>query len=175
MGVLLEGTESGVAERAGRMSELIASAGGTPVVARSEVPFRWWDMVPAAGAPAVVVRVSFWLRRLTGVLEALAAASAGAGVAPVVSGPAGAGVLDACLDPGVPEEDAARFVLVLRDALAVPAGSGPRGSVTVLAAPPAVMTAAGASGPVPGAALMRAVKNQFDPGHRMFPGRLGGS
>ncbi len=159
-----------------RMAELDASAGGTPVVARSEVPFRWSDLVlPAAGSPAVVVRVSFWLSRLAGVLEALAAASASAGVEPVVSGPAGAGVLYACLDPGVSEEDAARFVLVLRDALAVPAGSGPRGSVAVLAAPPAVMTAAGAYGPVPGAALMRAVKDQFDPGHRMFPGRLGGS
>ncbi|HEV2254108.1 MAG TPA: FAD-binding oxidoreductase [Streptosporangiaceae bacterium] len=175
MGVLLEGTESGVAERAGRMAELVAAAGGTPVVARAEVPFRWWDMVPAAGAPAVVVRVSFWLSRLAGVLEALAAAGAGAGVAPVVSGPAGAGMLYACLDPGVSDEDAARFVLVLRDALAGPAGSGPRGSVVVLAAPPTVMTAAGAFGPVPGAALMRAVKDQFDPGHRMFPGRLGGS
>jgi glycolate oxidase FAD binding subunit len=175
MGVLLEGTSSGVTERAGRMSELITSAGGTPVVARSEVPFRWGDMVPAAGAPAVVVRVSFWLSRLAGVLEALAAAGASAGVAPVVSGPAGAGVLYASLEPGVAEEDAARFVLVLRDALAVPAGSGPRGSVAVLAAPPAVMTAAGAFGPVPGAALMRAVKDQFDPGRRMFPGRLGGS
>ena len=175
MGVLLEGTSSGVAERASRMAELIASAGGTPVVARSEAPLRWWDMVPAAGAPAVVVRVSFWLSRLAGVLEALAAAGASAGVAPVVSGAAGAGVLYACLDPGVADEDATRFVLVLRDALAAPAGSGPRGSVAVLAAPPAVMRAAGAFGPVPGAALMRAVKDQFDPGHRMFPGRLGGS
>jgi glycolate oxidase FAD binding subunit len=163
MGVLLEGTSSGVTERAGRMSELITSAGGTPVVARSEAPLRWWDMVPTAGAPAVVVRVSFWLSRLAGVLEALAAAGASAGVEPVVSGAAGAGMLYACLDPGVADEDATRFVLVLRDAVAV------------LAAPPAVMRAAGAFGPVPGAALMRAVKDQFDPGHRMFPGRLGGS
>jgi FAD/FMN-containing dehydrogenase len=28
---------------------------------------------------------------------------------------------------------------------------------------------------MPGAALMRSIKDQFDPGHRMFPGRLGGS
>jgi glycolate oxidase FAD binding subunit len=122
-----------------------------------------------------VVRVSFWLSRLAGVLEALAATGASTGVQPVVSGPAGAGVLYACLDPAVAQEDAARFVLMLRDHLAAPAGPGPRGSVAVLAAPPAVMTAAGAYGPVPGAALMRAIKDQFDPGHRMFPGRLGGS
>ena len=175
MGVLLEGTESGVTERAGRMAELIASAGGTPVVARSEVPFRWWDMVPAAGSPSTVVRVSFWLSRLADVLEALAAAGASAGLRPVVSGPAGAGALYACLDPGTPEEDTARFVLALRDRLAGPGSGEPRGSVTVLAAPPSVMTAAGAYGPVPGAALMRSIKDQFDPAHRMFPGRLGGS
>src|SRR5579859_5728179 len=84
MGVLLEGTESGVGERAGRVAELIAAAGGTPVVARSEVPFRWFDLVPEAGAPAVVVRVSFWVSRLAAVLEAIAAAGASAGVRPVV-------------------------------------------------------------------------------------------
>jgi glycolate oxidase FAD binding subunit len=32
----------------------------------------------------------------------------------------------------------------------------------------------GLYGTVPGAALMHAVKDQFDPGHRMFPGRLAG-
>jgi glycolate oxidase FAD binding subunit len=175
MGVLLEGTESGVAERVSRMSELIASAGGTPIVARSEVPFRSWDLVPAAGSPAAVVRVTFWLSRLADVLEAVAAAGASAGLRPMVSGPAGAGMLYACLDPGVPEEDTIGFVRTLRDSLGNSGSGEPRGSVAVLAAPPAVMTAAGAYGPVPGEALMRAVKNQFDPGHRMFPGRLGGS
>jgi len=34
------------------------------------------------------------------------------------------------------------------------------------------MAAGGTYGPVPGAALMRAIKDQFDPDHRMFPGRL---
>jgi glycolate oxidase FAD binding subunit len=175
MGVLLEGTESGVTERVSRMSELIASAGGTPTVARSEVPFRSWDLVPAAGSPAAVVRVTFWLSRLADVLEALAAAGASAGLRPMVSGPAGAGMLYACLDPGVSEQDTIGFVRTLRDRLGGSGSGEPRGSVAVLAAPPAVMTAAGAYGPLPGEALMRAVKNQFDPGHRMFPGRLGGS
>jgi glycolate oxidase FAD binding subunit len=175
VGVLVEGTESGVAERTRLLSELIASAGGTPVVASSEAPFRWSDTVPAAGSPATVVRVTYWLSQLAGVLEALAAAGADASLRPTISGPAGAGILYACLDPGTAEEDAARFVLVLRERLGCSSVSDePRGSVTVLAAPPAVMTAAGASGPVPGVALMRAVKDRFDPEHRMFPGRLGG-
>jgi len=55
------------------------------------------------------------------------------------------------------------------------ASAGPRGSVVLLAAPAAVIAEAGAYGvygSVPGAALMRAIKDQFDPDHRMFPGRL---
>ncbi|HXZ72904.1 MAG TPA: hypothetical protein VEH31_18815, partial [Streptosporangiaceae bacterium] len=127
----------------------------------------------------------------------LAAAGASAGVRPAVSGPAGAGLLYACLDPLTEPDAAARFVRELRDRLSGgqegsggwhapdPGGSGgasgfvpgpalPRGSVTVLAAPPPVLAAAGAYAAVPGAALMRAIKDQFDPGHRMFPGRMTG-
>ena len=95
MGVLLEGTSAGVADRANRMSELITSSGGMPIVALSAVPFRWQDTLPAAGAPSTVVRVSFWVSRLGDVLDALAAAGAAAGIRPVVSGPAG----PACCTP----------------------------------------------------------------------------
>jgi glycolate oxidase FAD binding subunit len=173
VGVLLEGTPSGVNERARQMAELLESAGARPTVAPSEVPFRWWETVPEAGAPATVVRVTFWVRRLGEVLGALAAAGGDAGVRPAVSGPAGAGLLYACLDPGTGVEAAAAFVRALRDELTGgPVSDGPRGSVVVLAAPQAVTAAAGAYGPVPGEALMRAVKDQFDPGHRMFPGRF---
>jgi glycolate oxidase FAD binding subunit len=44
--------------------------------------------------------------------------------------------------------------------------------VAVLAGSPPVLAAAGAYLDVPGAALMRAVRDQFDPDHRMFPGRF---
>ncbi len=91
VGVLLEGTEPGVADRANQVSGLISSAGGTPVVALSGEPFRWWDTVPGGGAPATVVRVTFWVSRLGEVLEALAAAGAdcaAAGARPAVSRPA---------------------------------------------------------------------------------------
>ena len=175
VGVLLEGTEPGVADRANQVSGLISSAGGTPVVALSGEPFRWWDTVPGGGAPATVVRVTFWVSRLGEVLDALAAAGAdcaAAGARPAVSGPAGAGVLYACLDAGVDHDTAVRFVRGVRDRLAGPGADGPRGSVVVLAAPPPVLAVAGVYGTVPGAALMQAVKDQFDPGHRMFPGRV---
>jgi glycolate oxidase FAD binding subunit len=177
-GVLLEGTPSGVNERARQMAELLAAAGGTPVVAISETPFRWWELGPDSGSPGTVVRVTFWVRQLADVLGAFAAAGASAGIRPAVSGPAGAGVLYARLDPATADNTAARFVTALRDRLAgVFAGSADgsglvRGGVVVLAAPAAVLAAAGPDRPLPGLDLMRAVKDQFDPGHRMFPGRF---
>ena len=178
VGVLLEGTPSGVAERASQMSELLGSAGGTPAVALSEEPFRWRDELPESGMPGTVVRISFWVRQLGEVLNALALACVG--IRPSVSGPAGAGLLYARLDEGAEPRTAERFVRGLRERLdsVLDGGSaGPRGSMTVVAAPPPVMADVGAYGVygmVPGAALMQAVKDQFDPGHRMFPGRLAG-
>jgi glycolate oxidase FAD binding subunit len=176
VGVLLEGTEIGVAERAKQMSELLGAGGasGTSVSGSSvsdAAPARWGQLP----SPSIVIRVAFWAGKLAGVLDALAAAGATAEVRPAISGPAGAGLLYACLDPGTRSDAAATFVQELRGRL-TSGGGDPRGSVTVLAAEPEVMAACGAYGAsgaeVPGAALMRAVKDQFDPEHRMFPGRL---
>jgi glycolate oxidase FAD binding subunit len=171
-GVLLEGTGPGVAERAKQMSELLAAPGGSVSVAET-APLRWGELPDSA----IVVRVSFWVSALGPVLDALAAAGAAAGIRPAVSGPAGAGALYACLDPGTSDTDAVRFVTALRERVAASPGSGgprgPRAGVAVLAAPSAVL-AAGAGGAVPGLALMRAVRDQFDPDHRMFPGRMEG-
>jgi glycolate oxidase FAD binding subunit len=176
-GVLLEGTPSGVSERARQMAELLAATGATPTVAISDTPFRWSEQMPDSGAPGTVVRVTFWVRHLADVLDALAAAGASAAVRPAVSGPAGAGVLYARLDSAAADDTAARFVRVLRDRLegvfAADDSGLVRGGVAVLAAPTAVLAKAGPDRPVPGLDLMRAVKDQFDPGHRMFPGRFG--
>jgi glycolate oxidase FAD binding subunit len=54
------------------------------------------------------------------------------------------------------------------------AGGAPRGSAMVVHAPEAVRAVVDMWGPVPALALMRAVKDQFDPGHRMAPGRFAG-
>jgi glycolate dehydrogenase FAD-binding subunit len=66
---------------------------------------------------------------------------------------------------------AAEFVGALREAVA-----GERGAVVVLTAPAAVREElaghGGMTGTVPGLALMRAVKDQFDPGRLMAPGRF---
>jgi glycolate oxidase FAD binding subunit len=169
VGVLLEGTAAGVADRAKRMSELLAAAGGSPLVAVSPTAPPRWGQLPSA---STVIRATFWVGKLSGVLDALVAAAAEAGVRPALSGPAGAGALYACLDPRTSDDAAAEFVRGLRDRLG--GSPAPRGSVVVLTAPAAVLAAVDAYGAVPGAALMRAVKDQFDPGYRMFPGRLAG-
>ena len=123
VGVLLEGTGPGVAERAKQMSELLAAPGGSVSVAET-APLRW-GVLPDS---AIVVRVSFWVSALGPVLDALAAAGAAAGIRPAVSGPAGAGALYACLDPGTSDTDAVRFVTALRERVAASPGSGgPRG------------------------------------------------
>jgi len=169
VGVLLEGTAFGVAERAGRMSDLLTAAGGGPVSVSGTAPVRWGALPP----DATVVRVSFWVSALDSVLGALVAAGESAGVRPAVTGPGGAGALYACLDPDTPDSAVASFVTSLREQVARLSGpAGPRGGVAVLAGPPSALAAAGAYRAVPGAALMRAVRDQFDPDHRMFPGRF---
>ena len=47
-------------------------------------------------------------------------------------------------------------------------------SAVVVHAPPPVRELVDLWGPAPGLSLMRAVKDQFDPEHRMAPGRFAG-
>jgi glycolate oxidase FAD binding subunit len=54
------------------------------------------------------------------------------------------------------------------------AGAPSRASAVVLHAPAAVRAAVDLWGPVPALGLMRAVKDRFDPEHRMAPGRFAG-
>jgi glycolate oxidase FAD binding subunit len=165
VGALLEGSSEGVAARALRMAGLLGPASTSPE------PPAWWRGAPEAPAGATLIRVSCWVSALPAVLDAVEVAARDADVSAAIDGPAGAGVLYLRLDPGVPAETSAGFARVLRAALA-----GQRGGVVVLAAPAAVREAlagyGGMTGTVPSLALMRAVKDQFDPGHRMAPGRF---
>jgi glycolate oxidase FAD binding subunit len=164
VGVLLEGSSEGVAARAMRMADLLGPAETSPE------PPPWWQGAPEPEG-GTLIRVSCWVSALPAVLAAADAAARDAGVPAAVAGPAGAGVLYLRIGPDVAAGTAAAVVQGLRAALC-----GPRGGVAVLAAPPAVreaLAACGAmAGAVPGLALMRAVKDQFDPGHRMAPGRF---
>jgi glycolate oxidase FAD binding subunit len=178
VGVLLEGDPEGVAERSRRMAELLG--GGASV---SSVPPAWWGRGAAAAADGTLIRIALWAAELAGVLRAVDTAASAAGLDPAVSGSAAAGVIYVAVDERAAPAAVAQFVLDVRAAVGNPptatAGSpasGPpsRGSAVVLHAPAEVRAAVDVWGPVPSLGLMRAVKNQFDPEHRMAPGRFAG-
>jgi glycolate oxidase FAD binding subunit len=139
-GVLLEGTEPGVAERARQLTGLLHSAGATDVSASGGPP-AWWGQLPGPGSTtsAYVARTTFWLSRLGEVLSVIA----NSGVSCSVGGSAGAGLLYLCPADGA---SLGELVVSLRALL------GNRGGASVLTEPWA-----------PADPLMRAVKDQFDP------------
>src|ERR1700722_1123090 len=166
--IRLEGDSDGVAERAGQLQTLLAGrpGGQDTGTAVSEVPPRWWS---AADDDGTLLEISFWASRLAGILGQIRAAAAAAGLDPAVGGSGAAGGLPAALPAGAEPGAVARFVTALRAGL--PPG---RASAVVRHAPAPVRDAVDLWGPVPSAGLMRAVKDQFDPGHRMAPGRFAG-
>jgi glycolate oxidase FAD binding subunit len=182
VGVLLEGSADGVAARTARMSELLGS--GATVL--PEAP-EWWPAAKRVPDGGTLIQVSFWVSALESVLDAVDWAAREHSVAPVVGGAAGAGVVHVGLSPAADAGAAGRFVGALRERLSyrstsggsggvVPPGKHARGSVVVLTAPGPVREALGGhggmTGPVPALRLMRAVRDQFDPDHRMSPGRF---
>jgi glycolate oxidase FAD binding subunit len=182
--VALEGDPSSVAERAITLVSLLEPDAVAASV-RSKPP-DWWGAGPAARQDGTVLQIGFWPGDLGMVLAEIRAAAEAAGLDPAVGGSAASGVvyagLDADQDPGA----VASFVAVLRETVGhgLPGGSGPaprhaqgppaRVNVVVLHAPPEVGTLIDLFGPVPSLALMRAVKNQFDPAGTMAPGRFAG-
>ena len=176
LATLLEGTPSGVSARAERMRVALGRGASVAMVAPD-----WWGAIGEASddpvAGGTLVRVAFWAAKLRPVLDAIDAVAADTGVAVAVGGSAGAGVLYASLAADEDPEQVAVFVRALRAATGDAAGAGglgrglARGSVVVLTAPTEVRERVDLWGPVPSLALMRAVKQQFDPGNLMAPGR----
>ena len=122
-----------------------------------------------------LVRVSFPPTRLARTLTLIRAAAAGSGVDAAIGGSAIVGVLDVKVPAATPAAAVARFVAALRAELG---GLSQPGTATapvravVVYAPDDVRDLTDAHGPVPSLALLRAVKDEFDPEHRMAPGRL---
>jgi glycolate dehydrogenase FAD-binding subunit len=141
---------------------------------------------PGGGGAGTLVRIGFWAAAFPRVMTVIDAAAAGAGVTPAVGGSPAAGVIYAALGAGTSPEAATSFVSALRAAIArgradarpaaapLPDSPPALASAVVVHAPPAVREAVDMWGPVPSLSLMRAVKDQFDPGHRMAPGRFVG-
>jgi len=187
VGVLLEGDPAGVGERATHLRRLL----GTGAQTSPDAPGWWGRTGPPGGhdgaeGAGTLIRVGFWAAALPAVLAAIDGAAAAGGLDPLVAGSAAAGVIYVALGAGAHPAAAAAFVASLREALArgaagarpasapVPDSPPVLASAVVVHAPPAVRELADLWGPVPGLPLMRAVKDQFDPGHRMAPGRFAG-
>jgi glycolate oxidase FAD binding subunit len=194
VGILLEGDADGVGERRARLLELLGGA-----AAAADAPPTWWGRGPAAQRDGTVLRVAFWAGELTGVLAAVDAAASAAGLDPALGGSAAAGVLHAAVAADAPPAAVAGFVDALRARLpgtvptgaaaslrssspaaadppspAAAAGLPSRASAVVLHAPAEVRELVDLWGPVPSLGMMRAVKDQFDPGYLMAPGRFAG-
>lgn len=156
--VLLEGSVDGVAERTRSTRALLDRAGASEIAVASEPP-SWWGSYPwSDGQSALKLTTA-----LSGLSRVLAAARRHGAA---VRGSAGSGVLYAALPP---DTDHRTAVSELRLACRTEGGS-----LVLVDAPPAVKAAVDQWGPVPALDLMRAVKQQFDPGNRLAPGRFVG-
>lgn len=171
---LFEGTDAGVAARAAAAAELV----GGRVRAGPPPWFGRWPGDPSGTR----VEASFPPAALPEVLGIVDTAAQAAGVAVPVRGGAGVAVLQLGLPAGVPRAAVASFLAELRSGLARHEGSavvaqlppgGERGNVSGLQAGEVSTLVWGPVGE--GAlALMRRVKDQFDPEHRLAPGRFVG-
>jgi glycolate oxidase FAD binding subunit len=168
----VEGADPGAAP-GGRREVADGGAAGGPFPLARPLP----DGRDRPEASGTCVRVAFWVGQLSRVLQTIRTAAVANGVDPAIRGSAGAGILDVGLGTGSDSADVGRFVAELRAGLAaLSAGSvvPSVASAVVTWAPPEVREAVDVWGPVPSLPLMRAVKDQFDPEHRMAPGRFAG-
>jgi glycolate oxidase FAD binding subunit len=143
---LLEGTDRGVE---GRLA-------GRAEAARPS----WWGGLPGLGEGETLLK----LTTVRSAVPALVESCRRLGVV-AVTGSAAAGILWAGVAAGTPVAEAVEVLQVLRAACA-----RYRGSASALRAGPALRDATDAWGPVPALALMRRVKDEFDPGPRLAPG-----
>jgi glycolate oxidase FAD binding subunit len=159
LSVLVEGRAGPVDRRAGALAEMLS--GGDV----SEHPPGAWGSLPGP----VTLKMTTELRSVTALLALVRRLAAAHEVVPVVRGSAGTGVLFIGLASDCPASVLAALLGDLREGCARLGGH-----VTVVRAPTTVKPALDVWGPVPGLELMRRVKAEFDPDHRLAPGRFVG-
>jgi len=165
--VLLEGTERGVRERAAAAAELLGDDAGeadldTADVARLDGPSDAGLLVKVAVPLTGIARLLHTTREIEDRL----------GLSCGVVGSAGVGVLHVQLADVTGETSAAvQAVELLRNTARQTSGAG---SAVVLHAPAEVRAHVDSWGPITGLDLMRRVKDEFDPDHRLSAGRFVG-
>ncbi len=161
--VLLEGRTDGVAGR----TETLRSLLGADATESEDAPAGGatypWDVTATGDARSTALKLTFVLSGLADVLAAVAETGA------VLRGSAGSGVAYAALTPDTPVDEVRGAVDRLRRAC-----TDQGGTAVVVDAPAAVKAAVDVWGPIPALDLMRSVKHQFDPDHRLSPGRFVG-
>jgi glycolate oxidase FAD binding subunit len=159
--VLVEGHEAGVQARVDRIADLLGPTACTPdpPAALARLPF---------GPEEVGLKVTCSLPGLPALLDLGRRLGERTGAPLTMSGSA-SGVLYGRLPGDTPGRDVATIVAALREAAA-----GYGGTVTVLTAPAGTRPQLDMWGPVPGLELMRRVKDELDPAHRLSPGRFVG-
>ena len=160
--VLLEGHPDGLDARAAEVAALLGHG-----AERAAEPPSWWGREPAVGRSHALLRVNHELAALTHVLDAVARAESTSGCRAALRSSVAVGTATVAVEGSA--EDVAAFTVALR---ASSAGFG--GSVVLLEGPPGTADLVDPWGPVGGLALMRAVKDQFDPGRLLAPGRFVG-
>ena len=165
--MLLEGRDEGVAGRAAhgpraarrarRPSRRDAPAGGATYP---------WDVAATGDDRATALKLTFVLSGLADVLAAAAREPALR-----VRGSAGAGVAYAARPARHPGRGGRRGA---RPAPSRPVHRGTAAAPSSSTHPPPSRPAVDVWGPVPALDLMRRVKDQFDPDHRLAPGRFVG-
>lgn len=155
VGVALEGVTDGIAARADRVARLLSEAARNPA-AVADTPPQWWGRPPhPPQGPGVLLTAE------PAGLRTLLAAAPG-----VLRGSAGAGVFTV----GLPDDDQLGANLAELRHLAARHG----GTAVLRCAAPRHKASLDVWGPVPALTLMRRLKDQFDPEHRLAPGRFVG-
>ena len=159
--VLLEGTEHGVEERTPDVLRLLGDSAHEVSTDTAMV-----DALPGA-AGDVLIKTAVPMTGLSTLLKAVAAAEDATDVPLHLSGSAGVGVLHVSAPADADVEALADVLTRLRAACI-------GGSAVLVHGPAALRACVDPWGPVPGLDLMRRVKDQFDPGGAMAPGRFVG-
>jgi glycolate oxidase FAD binding subunit len=159
---LFEGVEASVEHQATQLSAL---CGGGTISDRLPHGF---GRRPYGGGD-LGVRIAHPIADLAVVLETLQAVDASFGLQLRVSCQVGVGITAAGFPVPAEPEHAVAALGELRGKLA-----GLDASVVVVQAPPAIKRTLDVWGPVRGLDLMRRVKSEFDPDHRLAPGRFVG-
>jgi glycolate oxidase FAD binding subunit len=169
LSVLIEGIPPGVEAQAETASYLLKGFGEVRTLSDDEVEDLGPLDPPGVGEEEVAIQISAPPAELTGVLDSVLGATERRGVTPRITGHAGIGTTYVALSGG-DEEARVQVVEELRE-IWVRRG----GSVVVRKAPSSTKSRIEAWGPAGDyLGLLRRVKDKFDPGGNLNPGRFVG-